>query len=164
MSPGRHNCKCVISEHMLQIKCLKTSHEIVLSWKPENTSDDESKLVQVMAWCHQATNQYLSQCWPRAMSPSLCRSELRASLCHNELKSFPYIVDILCNYSTNKCTKLMWSKDIQCTWYIFLWRINVTLYRLARMNVPLSMLALLYPPTLHSWLYAIFPFVFKLTS
>ena len=26
-------------------------------------------LVQVMAWCHQATSHYLSQCWPRSMSP-----------------------------------------------------------------------------------------------
>ena len=26
-------------------------------------------LVQVMAWCHQATSHYLSQCWPRSLSP-----------------------------------------------------------------------------------------------
>ena len=32
-------------------------------------TDDESTLVQVMAWCHQATSHYLSQCWPRYMSP-----------------------------------------------------------------------------------------------
>ena len=31
--------------------------------------DDKSTLVQVMAWCHQATSLYLSQCWPRLMSP-----------------------------------------------------------------------------------------------
>ena len=24
---------------------------------------------RVMAWCHQATSHYLSQCWPRSMSP-----------------------------------------------------------------------------------------------
>ena len=30
--------------------------------------DDKSPLVQVMAWCHQATSYYLSQCWPRSMS------------------------------------------------------------------------------------------------
>ena len=32
-------------------------------------TDDKSTLVQVMAWCHQATSHYLSQCWPRFMSP-----------------------------------------------------------------------------------------------
>ena len=32
-------------------------------------SDDESTLVQVMAWCHQATSHYLNQCWPSSMLP-----------------------------------------------------------------------------------------------
>ena len=32
-------------------------------------SDDQSILVQVMAWCRQATSHYLSQCWPRSLSP-----------------------------------------------------------------------------------------------
>ena len=27
-----------------------------------DVSEDKSKLVQVMAWCHQATSHYLSQC------------------------------------------------------------------------------------------------------
>ena len=31
-------------------------------------TDDKSTLVQVMAWCRQATSHYLSQCWPRSMS------------------------------------------------------------------------------------------------
>ena len=31
-------------------------------------TDDKSTLVQVMAWCHQATSHYLSQCWPRSQS------------------------------------------------------------------------------------------------
>ena len=33
-------------------------------------SDDKSTLVQVMAWCHQATSDYLSQCWHISMSPN----------------------------------------------------------------------------------------------
>ena len=28
-----------------------------------------SPLVQVMAWCHQATSHYLKQCWPRSLLP-----------------------------------------------------------------------------------------------
>ena len=32
-------------------------------------SDDKSSLVQTMAWCHQATNHYLIQYWPRSTSP-----------------------------------------------------------------------------------------------
>ena len=36
---------------------------------PQDLTDDKSTLVQVMAWCRQATNHYLSQCWPTSLSP-----------------------------------------------------------------------------------------------
>ena len=42
--------------------------KISLKWVPENSTDDNSTLVQVMAWCHKATGHYLSQCWSRSMS------------------------------------------------------------------------------------------------
>ena len=29
----------------------------------------QSTLAQVMAWCHQASSHYLTQCWPRSMTP-----------------------------------------------------------------------------------------------
>ena len=35
----------------------------------QGLTDDKSTLVQVMAWCRQATSHYLSQFWPRSMSP-----------------------------------------------------------------------------------------------
>ena len=40
-----------------------------LRWMPLYLTDDKSTLVQLMAWCRQATSHYLSQCWPRPMSP-----------------------------------------------------------------------------------------------
>ena len=45
------------------------SCEIALRWMPLTLTDDKSTLVQVMAWCHQATSHCLSQCWPRSLSP-----------------------------------------------------------------------------------------------
>ena len=45
------------------------SGKIALRWLPLDLTDDKSKLVQVMTWCRQATSHYLSQCWPRSMSP-----------------------------------------------------------------------------------------------
>ena len=42
----------------------------LLSGECHNTSLIlKSTLVQVMVWCRQATNHYLSQCWPRFLSP-----------------------------------------------------------------------------------------------
>ena len=63
------NFKSVISECMLRIKLMSTSCKNIW-WMPQETFDNKSKLVQVMAWCHQATSHYLNQCWPRSMSPS----------------------------------------------------------------------------------------------
>ena len=40
-----------------------------LRWILSDLTDDKSTLVQVMAWCLQATSHYLSQCWPRSLSP-----------------------------------------------------------------------------------------------
>ena len=42
---------------------------IALIWMPLDFTDDQSTLVQVMAWCHRATSHYVSQCWPRSLSP-----------------------------------------------------------------------------------------------
>ena len=42
---------------------------MALRWMSTDLTDDKSTLVQVMAWSHQATSHYLSQCWPRSMSP-----------------------------------------------------------------------------------------------
>ena len=46
------------------------SYEIALRWMPLDLTDDKSTLVQVKAWCSQATSHYLSQCWPRSMLPN----------------------------------------------------------------------------------------------
>ena len=46
------------------------SYEITLRWMALDLTDDKSTLVQVMAWCHQATSHYPSQCWPRSMLPN----------------------------------------------------------------------------------------------
>ena len=43
---------------------------------------DKSTLVQVMAWCHQATSHYLSQCWPRSMSPYEATRPQRVNACN----------------------------------------------------------------------------------
>ena len=44
--------------------------EIALKLMSQNTFDDKSTLVQAMAWCHEATSNYPSRCWPCSMSLS----------------------------------------------------------------------------------------------
>ena len=46
------------------------SCEIALAWISLDFTDDQSTLVQAMAWCRQATSHYLSQYWPRSLSPT----------------------------------------------------------------------------------------------
>ena len=45
------------------------SCELALRWTSLDLSDDKSTLVQVMAWCRQATSHFLNQCWPRSLAP-----------------------------------------------------------------------------------------------
>ena len=57
------------------------SHEITLRWMPLDLTYDKSKLVQVMAWCRQATSHYLS--WANVvLNP--CRH--MTSIGYNELR------------------------------------------------------------------------------
>ena len=51
------------------VRSWSISCELALRWMLHDLTDDKSTLVQVMAWCHQATSHYLSQWWPRSMSP-----------------------------------------------------------------------------------------------
>ena len=54
---------------MSRVDILSISCKIALRWMPQDFTDDKSTLVQVMAWCHQATSHYLDQCWLRSILP-----------------------------------------------------------------------------------------------
>ena len=57
----------VIFKQILVIDGWGITCEIALIWMSLDFTNDQSTLVQVMAWCHQATSHYLSQCCPRSM-------------------------------------------------------------------------------------------------
>ena len=71
LAPGRSLCdfKNVIFNLALLIGIFKSSYDNILRWMPQDFTDDKSTLVQVMAWCRQATSHYLNQCWPRSPTP-----------------------------------------------------------------------------------------------
>ena len=70
LAPGRCRCNLKLVIFTSRVDILSISYEIALRWMPQNFTDDKSILVEVMAWCHQATSHYLGQCWPRSISPN----------------------------------------------------------------------------------------------
>ena len=71
LAPGEFEwyLKYVIFKQILLIKCWGISNKTALIWMSLDFTVDQSTLVQVVAWCRQATSHYLSQCWPRSLSP-----------------------------------------------------------------------------------------------
>ena len=71
LAPGRFkvNFRWVILKLILMVNGWGISCEIALIWVSLDHTYDKSTLVQVMAWCRQATSHYMSQCWPRSLSP-----------------------------------------------------------------------------------------------
>ena len=63
------NFRLVIYKKVLVINGWGLSCEMALIWMPLDFTDDKSTLVHVMAWCRRATSHYVSQCWPRSLSP-----------------------------------------------------------------------------------------------
>ena len=71
LAPGRSWCdfKNVIFNLAILIGIFESFYDNVLRWMPRDPTDDKSTLVQVMAWCRQATSHYLNQRWPRSPKP-----------------------------------------------------------------------------------------------
>ena len=71
LAPGKFewNLRYLIFKWISVIDGWGISCEIALIWMSLDWTDDQSTLVQVMAWCCQATSHYLSQCWLRSLSP-----------------------------------------------------------------------------------------------
>ena len=62
--------KNVFFNLVLLIGIFRSSHDNALQWIPQDLTDvNKSTLLQVMAWCRQATSHYLSQCWLSFLSP-----------------------------------------------------------------------------------------------
>ena len=70
LAHGRSECdsKHGVFNLVLLIGIFRSSHDNALWWMPQDLTDDQSTLVQVMARCRQATSHYLSQCWPRSVA------------------------------------------------------------------------------------------------
>ena len=122
LAPGisGNNFKSTTFKLTIQKSGLGTGCEIALRRMPQNLAN-ESTFVQVMAWCHQATSQYLSQCWPRFRSRyGITRPQwVNVSIRNYKVKGFT-IMQVLEPGSVWRChvasigipiTKIWWSQD-----------------------------------------------------
>ena len=71
LDPGRFSCnhKRVIFKLISRMDILHISGEITLKWMLRDVTDAESSLIQVMAWCHQASSHCQNQCRPSSTMP-----------------------------------------------------------------------------------------------
>ena len=65
LETGKFNLLANLSDLWLRYLYCEIAHRL----SSLEFTQDKSTLVQVMAWCSQATSQYLSQCWLRSMLP-----------------------------------------------------------------------------------------------
>ena len=61
--------KSVISKHILEMDIWVFPMKLPLKWILQGLDQVVSALVQVMAWCLQATSHCLNQCWPSSVIP-----------------------------------------------------------------------------------------------
>ena len=98
--PGGYSCNDELSIFKLTqgTDILSIACEFALRWMPPELTIEKSTLVQVIAWCCQATSYYLSQCWQGSISPyGVTRPQLvkvmiikshGSTLCHWKLESY----------------------------------------------------------------------------
>ena len=125
MRSGYHfkyiNCK-----HNLEIDILSIQVNIT----PKQVTDDlfdMSTLVQIMHWCHQATNHYMNQQWLKSAMPYgvLGHNELPTRSCrksHSLTKPGNCGLETICFLMTSN--QLPWSAPVslyQDEWVIWLW-------------------------------------------
>ena len=81
------------------------SCKIALRWIPLDLTGDKSTLVQVMAWCRQATSHYLNQCWPRSLPPyGVTRPQWVNEVSHVTLLSNLLKTHVFIEINCIKCT------------------------------------------------------------
>ena len=56
--------ECIHFKHNVWIDIQNIQAFITLEWMPEDLVHEESKLIEVMAWCHQVVSHNPDLCWP----------------------------------------------------------------------------------------------------
>ena len=75
---------------------------------PQDLTDDKSTLIQVMAWCRQATSHYMNQCWSRMPFGIISPNELSLNMlnCFRDYKRFIHVLNLISDLAWPKWVKL----------------------------------------------------------
>ena len=108
LAPGKFewNFRYLIFQIISVIDGRVISCELALRWMSLDLTDDKSILVQVMAWCRQATSHYLSQCWPRSLSPYGVTSRVPTKISEKSSLIFPWLLQAKIQISRQKNTNI----------------------------------------------------------
>ena len=104
LTPGgfAYSLKLVNFKLISKINILSVFCEIAIRWMSEHLTDHQSTLVQVMAWCRQATSHYLSQCWPRSLLPLSETVDIGVHVVHIRQNFLSWAFLILTKYCSNE--------------------------------------------------------------
>ena len=159
LAPGKFewNFRHAIFKQILVIDGWGISCEIALIWMSLDFTDDQSTLVQVMAWCRQATSHYLVLCWPRSLlAYGVTRPQWDKYLtsCTNIIITFVFLVYHWFNRSFR-----YFQFTLKCHWNLFegsilLQVITVTLQTILIFIKAMITIILVHQSHYHSYLVA----------
>ena len=115
LAPGKSECYYYLIFQIISvIDGWGISSELALQrWMSQDLLMIKSTLVQVMAWCRQATSHYLSQWWPicRHMV-SLGPNEFKLITRNSSMHTHSEMLSCECHSLANKSTSIGWGKDL----------------------------------------------------
>ena len=138
---------------MLSIYGWGISFQIAHRWLPEDFPDDKLTLVQVMAWCRQATSHYMSQFGPRSLSPNgvtrpqwvnYIDVQIPSALRRHKIKA------IIQSLTTRRIYAIKYTIVLLCLVYMWLWILTTCAKPQTRANCSHNSWGALFPlyPTL----------------
>ena len=93
LTPGRYGFSFKLVIQILFYWSLSSDILMIIHSDECHRTGDKSTLVQVMAWCCQATSHYLSLCWPGFMSPyGIAQPQWVKHIQSNSIPCFNFVV------------------------------------------------------------------------
>ena len=106
------NPKLIIFTFILRIDTFNISCKNALRWMPQDLTDDQSTLVEIMTWCHQPTSHYLNGYWSSSVTPYGVTMLWWVDTVECECQSccdFPKFLINMYVYISDQCKIIIWT-------------------------------------------------------